>query len=217
MTETPKIRGSAGGQRCAILQREAALARYAANPNICETCAQTIPVKEGQKLAEVRAKRFCNHSCAAQFRNRIPGRRRVVPPILDCQRCGLRFPSARGEKGAWSKRSFCPDCLYVASAEAKGLFSIQIVTKGQLFSASANWQSARSTISRHARASLAKSTRPKQCADCGYAFHVDVCHIQAVSSFPDETLITVINSLENLVYLCKTHHWELDHPTEDPS
>jgi predicted restriction endonuclease len=48
------------------------------------------------------------------------------------------------------------------------------------------------------------------CEVCGYNTHVEVCHIKSVSSFSDDTLITEINSIDNLVGLCPNHHWEFD-------
>lgn len=45
---------------------------------------------------------------------------------------------------------------------------------------------------------------------CEYSKHIDICHIKDISSFPDETLIKEINNLNNLLALCKNHHWEFD-------
>jgi len=48
------------------------------------------------------------------------------------------------------------------------------------------------------------------CAVCGYDLHVEVCHIKDIKWYPDDTLVAVINHLDNLVALCKNHHWEFD-------
>lgn len=50
----------------------------------------------------------------------------------------------------------------------------------------------------------------KICAMCKYSKHVELAHIKSISSFPDSATIREINSLNNLIYLCPTHHWELD-------
>jgi HNH endonuclease len=84
-------------------------------------------------------------------------------------------------------------------------------TKGEMFAMSANWQSARSIIQRMARQVMKASGTPSECCICQYAKQVDVCHIQAVNSFPDEALLSEINNILNLRYLCKQHHWEFDH------
>jgi predicted restriction endonuclease len=64
------------------------------------------------------------------------------------------------------------------------------------------------TVRHHARKAALKF--PQECSNCGYRLHVDVCHIKAIKDFHEETLISEINSLQNLTLLCKNHHWELD-------
>lgn len=50
----------------------------------------------------------------------------------------------------------------------------------------------------------------KECKVCGYSNYVEVCHIKSIADFDGLSLISEINSLFNLVYLCPNHHWELD-------
>lgn len=64
-------------------------------------------------------------------------------------------------------------------------------------------------IRREAR-KLAKKHNMLSCAICGYSKHVEIAHIKAVSLFAPQTPITEINALENLIPLCRNHHWELD-------
>lgn len=45
---------------------------------------------------------------------------------------------------------------------------------------------------------------------CGYDRHVNICHKKAVADFSDNALVKEINSIDNLVALCPTHHWEYD-------
>ena len=49
-----------------------------------------------------------------------------------------------------------------------------------------------------------------KCEKCGYDKHFEICHKKAISSFPDDALISVVNDLNNLVSLCPNCHWELD-------
>ncbi|MCK5617299.1 HNH endonuclease [Candidatus Pacearchaeota archaeon] len=49
------------------------------------------------------------------------------------------------------------------------------------------------------------------CLICGYDKHIDVSHIKAVSKFDVNTPISKINNINNMVPLCKNHHWEFDH------
>jgi len=55
------------------------------------------------------------------------------------------------------------------------------------------------------------SALPYECVRCGYDKHIEVCHRRSLASFPDDTPISVVNSLDNLVGLCPNHHWEFDH------
>ena len=48
------------------------------------------------------------------------------------------------------------------------------------------------------------------CACCGYDKHVELAHIKPVSSFDVNTLISVVNSEENVIQLCPNCHWEFD-------
>ncbi len=64
------------------------------------------------------------------------------------------------------------------------------------------------TVRHHARKAVIGIKRA--CTSCGYNLHVDVCHIKAIKDFNDSALISEINALSNLTFLCKNHHWELD-------
>ena len=57
---------------------------------------------------------------------------------------------------------------------------------------------------------ILKNDREKICQHCGYSKHVEACHKIAISSFPKETMVSVINDLNNLLYLCPNCHWEFD-------
>lgn len=60
-----------------------------------------------------------------------------------------------------------------------------------------------------ARARAASPESP--CQNCGYDKHTEVCHIKDISTFSEDTLISVVNSPDNLVRLCPNCHWEFDH------
>ena len=59
------------------------------------------------------------------------------------------------------------------------------------------------------------SNKPKQCICCNYDKHYEVAHIKAVSDFNDDTLISEINDIDNLIALCPNHHWEYDNTDFD--
>ena len=87
---------------------------------------------------------------------------------------------------------------------------IGLRTKGEVFNGRKNWQSARGAIRKHALFVYKKSNKPFVCAICGYDKHIDIAHIKAVADFDDDTLISEINDINNLIGLCPNHHWEYD-------
>jgi predicted restriction endonuclease len=48
------------------------------------------------------------------------------------------------------------------------------------------------------------------CSICGYSRHVEVSHKRAISSFPLDTPVSVVNSRDNIWPLCPNHHLEFD-------
>lgn len=62
----------------------------------------------------------------------------------------------------------------------------------------------------HARKVMKDAKVIKACKICNYTNYVEVCHIKAIADFDKSFLIKEINSLNNLIYLCPNHHWELD-------
>ena len=51
---------------------------------------------------------------------------------------------------------------------------------------------------------------PTCCRVCGYDTYVELCHIKAIGSFDKSTMLSTINAVENLNFLCPNHHKELD-------
>lgn len=196
-----------GAQVSAYRNRMKSLMSYYENPRICEECSKIIEVGENQKPCRVKVKRFCNRSCAVTFNNR--GIRRHGSPLKDkCPDCG-RLKSRRSK--------MCQNCRIenrLISKVHPDLVKPSTLmgnrTKFQLFQIRVNWQSARSSIQRHARRVLNNSDKEKKCLECGYDKHVDCCHIKPVSDFGDDVLIKEINHIDNLMWLCPNHHWEFD-------
>jgi 5-methylcytosine-specific restriction endonuclease McrA len=86
----------------------------------------------------------------------------------------------------------CSNCLSVSSMNALSRLK-----------ASTN----KTQISEHARRLVPKGP----CSNCGYSMFTEVCHIKAISSFPEDATIGEVNRRSNLVRLCPNCHWELDH------
>ena len=65
----PDYAHSLGGKKTALKNRKNALDNYYKNPKYCQNCGKIIEVKDGQKISEVRVKKFCDHKCASTFNN----------------------------------------------------------------------------------------------------------------------------------------------------
>lgn len=211
--------GRAGGIASGKLLRERALRRYYESPNRCLYCDSVIEVGEGQKVNQVKKKKFCNHSHAAKYNNRVyPKRRKLSPRTGSCVKCGCTIVCVRSARGAVMLRRYCDSCLrivrignaYVHLHGMNGEVYIADRTKGELRERVGS-PDFRNRITLHAKKVFARSGKLRACAVCGYDVHIDVCHVRAVADFSDDTLLSDINSEENLIALCPNHHWELDH------
>ena len=85
------------------------------------------------------------------------------------------------------------------------------LTKKELFNGRSSWQSARTEFRKQAAKNFESSGKEKKCAVCGYDKHIDIAHIKVVSDFSDNTLVSEISKVDNLIALCPNHHWEYDH------
>jgi len=183
---------------------EAALA-YLAAPSICVQCNDPI-LLNGRKPSIVRKQRFCCKSCATSHRQP----KQIIYDL--CQRCGTTI-----SYGSHSYKKYCMRCRRVvmsekASARHGHPRPIGKRTKAEVLAMYASYASARNAIRDHATKQLRATELPYQCSvpKCGYTKHNDVCHKKSVASFGGSAKIAEINALENLFYLCPTHHWEHD-------
>lgn len=194
MTETLTVPSRrAGGLITAALmkQRKAeALAAYLASPKLCEHCSGPILPAPSDKPSKTRAKRFCSSRCSALF-FQTGGPHRTRKLVRNCRECGRDF---RNELNKSRDRTFCPDC-----------WQTRLSAFGQKSKAEVH----RRSIAAHARAQL--NTLPRKCTICGYAAHVESAHKIPVASFPPSALVSEINHIDNVVWLCPNHHWEFDH------
>lgn len=103
----------------------------------------------------------------------------------------------------------CND-LGIQWLEVVSVIPIQNKTKKEVFNTNKTWQSARSSIRRDAHNVFMRNNSDAKCKVCGYNKHIEVAHVKAVSEFSDDTLISEINDISNLIGLCPNHHWEYD-------
>lgn len=131
--------------------------------------------------------KYCSLSCANKDH---PKRKRTTT----CVDCGVLITR---------QRTRCLSCY------DKTRMILGNKTKGEIAKNKENGANKYSQINGHARTLF--RARDSKCSLCNYSKHVEVCHIRPVRSFSDETLISEINSPENIILLCPNCHWEFDH------
>lgn len=136
---------------------------------------------------------FCSMTCAASFNNQLYPKRNPEGKCFKCQ------------KEISTKFTYCEDCRKIACHRVENLKLKELKSFAKVDS------NRYRHIRADARKTYKKSNRPKCCEYCGYDKHFEVCHIKDIGSFSPDTTIKEINSLDNLVALCRNHHWELDH------
>jgi hypothetical protein len=139
--------------------------------------------------------KYCSRSCAASVNNHLSPKRIRKPPKL-CIKCNQSMRS--------KKMELCPPCgreEYENKTLQELCLDKKVIHRRSLYN----------SVRSHARAKLMRTDTPKECHVCSYSLHVQVCHRKPISSFDPTTTLRVINDLSNLVYLCGTHHWEVDH------
>lgn len=185
--------------------RELSLQSYYANPNFCAFCNKLIEIGENDIPSQIRLKKYCNHRCysAHKIGRKYENRRMTVKERI-CKNCDENFSVKKRSLYRFEQKLFCDDCRHLSKS------TLHKLTKADLFAKNKNWQSARSSLGKHAVSVFRKTKKPRSCIICGYKNHVEIAHIKSVSQFPDETLIIEINDCSNLAALCPNHHWEFD-------
>ena len=157
----------------------------------CNFCGKPVQRTLSEIARNTTGRFYCSSACAASVNNCAAVKRKRRK---SCRRCGSLI---------LSNVTYCALC-YPAK---------HYLTGKTLAAAVGNRKDANryTGIRGNARKAFFASDRPKCCAVCGYDKHIEVCHVRDISEFPMDTLISVVNSLDNLVALCPNHHWEFDH------
>lgn len=159
----------------------------------CTTCQEELKSKNQKK--------FCSRSCAAKFNNVKHPKR---PPALTrkCKNieCNQMIKVS-------SNRLFC--CLCIKNKKHLRGIDISESTIEQITIRSGSNKYDR--IRAHAHNLYQKEKQTSICQNCKYDKHVELCHIVPISSFSKDTKIKIVNSRENIFFLCPNCHWEHDH------
>lgn len=145
--------------------------------------------------AETSNPKFCSRSCSASFNNR---------GIKRHGKNGRICPKCKGKKCLES--NLCHTC-YIEEIYTKRL---QEPIKNFFTSNHLHPRFKHNRVRIWAKKLMVYWNIDKKCKICGYNKHVNACHIKSISKFKENTPMGMVNSKENLIYLCPNHHWELD-------
>lgn len=152
----------------------------------------------GPKLK--RNPKFCSRPCAAVYNNKMYPKRH-----WHCKKCLLEKPKPIG-----FNTRICDECMTRArNGTDMTLEELRTYFDGNKYFVS-NYHA---KIRSRARAMLIKENR-LTCISCGYSKYVEACHIRPISTFAMDTLISAVNTPDNIVPLCRNCHWEYDHLVE---
>lgn len=138
--------------------------------------------------------KFCSRSCSAQYTNKQRGKDSYRQPEGSCRTCGV---------GIITRKTWCDACQPATKKKTLGEYRERTSVQGK----HPSW--VHSHVRQFCR-SWNKDLITKPCANCGYDKHVELCHIKAVSSFPDSALLEEVNHPDNVIQLCRNCHWEFD-------
>lgn len=145
--------------------------------------------------------KFCCRSCAVTHNGKIENGRLVGRKSIDnkCYIC---------QKWIHAGVKKCKECQTLIKTNSGKFVKAETVTKEELLTK--DTQKYR-RIRSHARVIALQNKLLKKCLVCDYYIHVDCAHIKAIKDFDNSCLISEINKPENLMGLCRNHHWEYDH------
>lgn len=141
--------------------------------------------------------RFCSKTCSAQVTNREVPKRKLTRL---CTKCDKTIKSTR--------HTLCAEHF----EEWKLRFQ-QESTVGEYRNKLSLKDKHPSWLNSHIRnftRSWLKHLSKEPCAKCGYDLHVELAHIRAVSDFNDDAKLSEVNSIKNVIQLCRNCHWEFD-------
>lgn len=135
--------------------------------------------------------KYCSRSCANSVNNSKFKKRKLKNK---CKLCSTKI---------YSDVVYCTNCWKTKKIGCD-------ITLKESINNRLHKSSAFALIRARAR-KIAKDNNMNICEFCNYTKHVEICHIKPISTFPDNTKISIINSITNLKALCPNCHWEFDH------
>jgi hypothetical protein len=149
---------------------------------------------------ETKNPKFCCRTCAAIYNNKKSPKRKLTRlcSCLDCKSIVRNYRSSRCETHYQEYLKCKKDSILETTIG-------EYRDRNKLLHSS----STHAHIRGLARSWFKELTK-KPCAACGYNKHVELCHIKAMASFTEDSLIKEVNNKDNIVQLCPNCHWEFD-------
>lgn len=136
--------------------------------------------------------KYCSMSCAAKIGNKNHPKRKLKGKCISCN-----TPIS-------SDRKYCKSC------HRKTLINYDKLLLKDLKTPKGSRNSYHTCIRQHSKSVASSFNMLEKCKICGYNKYVECCHIKPVSSFPEETTLSIVNAPSNLIGLCPNHHKEFD-------
>jgi hypothetical protein len=161
----------------------------------CHVCNKEVRRLKSDLSRSKSGLQFCSSSCSARHNNKVMVKRKRTKPLPKCHSCNNLVSSP--------KRKFCNICHEKSWVDWSKVTLREFMKDEPI--KSNRWARLRQMARKQHKSLLTK------CQSCGYDKHVEACHIKAISQFDLDTVVTVVNSKENIAILCRNCHWELDH------
>lgn len=171
----------------------------------CDECGFLFQITESElkrrKSKSSNGARYCSRRCSTVARHKLGPIHKPKP--RQCYKCGVSFTTTKQHESIRA----CPKCHRTRKEISIGLRTIDEIERSNT---STRQPDKYGRIRLHCRA-LHRDLAERPCATCGYDRFVELCHIRAISDWPKDTLVNIVNSDNNVIQLCPNHHWELDH------
>ena len=163
----------------------------------CTQCNSDVEKLPSQMKKSKTGKFFCNQSCAATYNNQSHIAKKRPYTGKYCETCNKKIRKT-------STKNKCTNCIQDCY-KAMTLKETQerLSVKGK----HSSWIN---SIVRLNNRSWNKDLTILPCKNCGYDKHVELCHIKAITSFPETSTLGEINHSDNIIQLCRNCHWEFD-------
>lgn len=148
--------------------------------------------------------KFCNKSCSAIWTNKNYNKRRGKGKLRICKKCNIEYRSSRLHQS----RILCKECsLNYRTIKSKQTTLKEVRESDAIKGKHPSWLHSRVRANNK---NWNKHLAKLPCQFCNYKLHVELCHIKSIASFPDSATLGEVNHPDNILVLCRNHHWEFD-------